>query len=142
MSTLRRPPHRPPRRRRLPRPYLEHLAPPPDPLSAPAAPSAPLPLLHRVLAGLRALPDTAPAAGWKCTVAGCLWESVNPMTHPCPFPPTSAHSNTATLAELTRRLLARDPSLGAPPEQREPSPDVVVTRALPVVGAGMDGGGR
>lgn len=114
--------HPPPRRRRRPRRYLSHLAPPPDappdPPRAPAASAVPVPLLRRVLSGLRALPD-APAA-----------------TVPTP----SADHNLATLADLTRRLLAWDPSLGAPPEEREPSPDVVVTQELPVVGGPVVGG--
>jgi hypothetical protein len=136
MPTLRPAPQAPTRRRRLPRPYLEDHALPSDHSPEPA-PRAPLPLLHRVLAGLRALPDTPrltpPVAGWKCMVHGCLWESINPMDHPCPFPPPSAKWCTATLAELNRRLLARDPSLGAPPEQREPSPYVITTQELPII---------
>jgi hypothetical protein len=107
---------RPPPRRRRPRPYLAHLDLPPDLRPDPVAPAASVLLLHRALSGLRALPDAPPAA-----------------------------PDRATLADLTRRLLARDPSLGAPPEEREPSPDVVVTQELPVVGGPVvpaQGGGR
>jgi hypothetical protein len=157
-------PYRPPRRRRLPRPYLdhpEHLAFSPYRRSEHGVTPTPLPLLQRVLSGLwdlPAAPAAAPAppvlpeAGRKCTGHGCPCELINPTFHPCSIPPAAfgpplassasgPDPTTAALAVLVRRLLARDPSLGAPPEQREPSPDVVVTQELPVV-VSADGGGR
>lgn len=81
----------------------------------------------------------APALIWSCPVPECLWASVHPMEHPCPFPLACVSGPGTGPTPLPQRRAsgAATERSKAHPEEARPRPDAPPRAVLDQVLAGL-----